>query len=639
MTSPQIKPTQTFRLWPGVVLVVIQWTLWMLPRVWADAGIAAFLGGAVCGLLVIVWWLFFSRAPWVERLIAVPLAVAGVLVTLRLVHPSIANGNMGMMLPIYAIPALSFALVAWAVVSARWTPGIRRAALVGSVALACAPFTLLRTDGIDGNGMSMLRWRWTPTAEERLLAAQASLPAPAPAAPQQTTTPASRPLPDATAPSPAAAQAQPAAIAEPRDATRVPAEDGGAAAAERDAARPRADANADVAPTVEWAGFRGVHRDGAVNAVRIATDWKASPPSEMWRRPVGPAWSSFAVSGDLFYTQEQRGEDEVVACYRLSTGEPVWMHKDRVRFWESNGGAGPRATPAVHDGRVYSMGATGLVNAVDARTGRRIWTRDAAADTGAKLPVWAFSGSPLVVGDLLVVAASGRLIAYDMATGTPRWKGPTTGGGGYSSPHLVTADGVEQIVFQRGGGAVSVSPADGSVLWEHAWEDGASIVQPGVTADGGVLIAGVSAMGGLGLRRLAIARGPSAWTVSEKWTSRGLKPYFNDFVVHKGHAYGFDSSILSAINLETGERVWKGGRYGHGQMVLLRSQDLLLVLAEEGDLALVSATPDKYVEVARVKAIEGKTWNHPVLVGQIVLVRNGEEMAAFRLQTQDRPTE
>jgi outer membrane protein assembly factor BamB len=285
------------------------------------------------------------------------------------------------------------------------------------------------------------------------------------------------------------------------------------------------------------------------------------------------------------------------------------------------------------------MGATGLVNALDERTGRRLWSRDAAADTGATQPGWGFSGSPLVVGDLVVVAASGRLVAYDAATGSPRWKGPTTGGGGYSSPHLVAAGGVEQIVFPRGGGVVSVSPADGSVLWEHNWEEGASIVQPAVTAEGDVLIAGAGAMGSLGLRRLAIRRETSPWAVTERWTSRGLKPYFNDFVVHKGHAFGFDGSILAAINLETGERVWKGGRYGHGQLVLLRAQDLLLVLAEEGDLALVSATPEKFVEVARVKAIEGKTWNHPVLVGQIVLVRNGEEMAAFRLQVPNRATE
>jgi hypothetical protein len=191
---------------------------------------------------------------------------------------------------------------------------------------------------------------------------------------------------------------------------------------------------------------------------------------------------------------------------------------------------------------------------------------------------------------------------------------------------------VNQVVFLRGGGAVSVSPTDGSVLWDYVWEEGASIVQPAVTPDGDLLIAGVDAMGGLGLRRLSLARDASGWKLTEKWTSRGLKPYFNDFVVHKGHVYGFDGSILSAISLETGERAWKGGRYGNGQMVLLRSQDVLLVLAEDGDLALVSATPEKFEQVARVRAIEGKTWNHPVLVGQVVLVRNGEEMAAFRLQ-------
>jgi len=138
-------------------------------------------------------------------------------------------------------------------------------------------------------------------------------------------------------------------------------------------------------------------------------------------------------------------------------------------------------------------------------------------------------------------------------------------------------------------------------------------------------------MGGLGIRRVAVAHGPAGWTLKERWNSRGLKPYFNDFVVHKGHAYGFDGSILSCIDLSDGARKWKGGRYGNGQLVLLADEDLLLVLSEEGELALVKATPDQFTEVARFKAIEGKTWNHPVLVHDVLLVRNGEEMAAFRL--------
>jgi outer membrane protein assembly factor BamB len=214
-------------------------------------------------------------------------------------------------------------------------------------------------------------------------------------------------------------------------------------------------------------------------------------------------------------------------------------------------------------------------------------------------------------------------------TGEPRWFGPK-GGGGYSSPHLVTIDGVEQVLLQDATGVISVAPADGTVLWEHPWP-GFRIVQPAVIADGDLLISSADAMGGISTRRIAVAHEPGGWTIEERWTSRGLKPYFNDLVVHEGHAFGFDGRILSCIDLENGERKWKGGRYGHGQLVLLRDQGLLLVLSEDGELALVDAAPDVFRVLARFKAIEGKTWNHPVLVRDVLLVRNGEEMAAFRL--------
>jgi outer membrane protein assembly factor BamB len=379
----------------------------------------------------------------------------------------------------------------------------------------------------------------------------------------------------------------------------------------------------------EWPGFRGPNRDSVIHGVQIKTDWSASPPVEIWRRPIGPGWSSFAVHGDLLYTQEQRGDDEVVSCYRVSTGEPVWRHRDAVRFYESNGGAGPRATPTLSHGRVYTLGATALLNALDAGTGKVVWSHNAATDTGRKTPEWGFTSSPLVVDDIVIVAVSGTLVAYDAATGKPRWVGPQHGGS-YSSPQLATIDGVAQILLLSAPGAVSVSPADGKLLWEHTWEGGA-IVQPALTADGGILINAMSAMGGIATRRLAVARGTGGWTVEERWTSNGLKPYYSDFVVHKGHAYGFDGSILACIDLETGKRKWKGGRYGTGQLVLLADQDVLLVTSEDGELALVKATPDQFTELARIPALNSKTWNHPVLIGDRLLVRNGEEMVAFRL--------
>jgi outer membrane protein assembly factor BamB len=366
-----------------------------------------------------------------------------------------------------------------------------------------------------------------------------------------------------------------------------------------------------------------------VHGARIATDWSASPPKELWRRPIGPGWSSFAVHGDVFYTQEQRGPEEIVAAYRVSTGAPVWKHRDAARFWESNGGAGPRGTPTLSEGRVYAFGATGILNVLDQATGRVIWRRNVAADANEAVPAWGFSSSPLLVDGLVVVATAGKLVAYDRATGAPRWTGPD-GGEGYSSPHLMTIGGVPQIVLLDQKGATGVAIADGSRLWDVTLTTSgmsAPIVQPAMIA-GDVLIGSGDLTG---MRRFTVSNTTGAWTAAERWATNGLKPYYNDFVVHNGHAFGFDGTMLACIDLADGRRTWKGGRYGNGQLLLLADQDLLLVITEEGELALVRATADKFTELGRAPAITGKTWNHPVLAGDVLLVRNGEEMAAFRL--------
>ena len=608
MTDSSGKP---LRLWPGVVIVILTWgSRYGIPIIAPEWMIYGALGGFIGALAVMLWWLFLSRAQWSERLGAIGLTAAALYATRRFLHVSIATGAQGMLYPLLALPVLSMAFVFWAVITRNLSNVLRRATMAVTILAACGGWALVRTGGLTANFDNDLHWRWTRTPEELLIAQSIQI---APANP--------------TAVPPPTPENQANAEKNPREELK-----GGTGLK----ARPMRAVAGEIAPSatmaIEWPGFRGPGRDAVVPRLRIDTDWNATPPRTLWRHPIGPGWSSFAIRGGLVYTQEQRGPEEQVACYRLTTGEPVWSHRDTARFYESNGGAGPRGTPTLSQGRVYCLGATGILNVLDADNGAVLWSRDAASDTAMKVPQWGFSGSPLVIGNLVVIAASGRLAAYDTRDGSLRWLGPARGAS-YSSPHLLTIDGITQVLLLSETGATSVALADGTLLWEYSWK-GYPIVQPALAANGDILI---SVSDKSGLRCITVAHGTGGWKADERWTSTGLKPYFNDFVLHKGHAYGFDGSILSCIDLRDGSRKWKGGRYGNGQLLLLQSQDLLLVLSEEGELALVRASPDGFTEIGRYPAIEGKTWNHPVVAGNLLLVRNAQEMAAFKLAPAIRP--
>ncbi len=563
----------TLRLWPGVVIVALMWfARYVLPVFVPEALQFGVLGGVLGGTLgILVWWLFFSKTTWAERLSVIALLVVLPFITSFFIDKSISTAMMGFMFPFFVIPFMGLALVLGAAVGRRASSGVRIRTIAVSILVACVGFTLVRTDGMYFGAHQDFAWRWSATAEEKFLAQAEDAPA----------------------------NLSTAALA--------------------------LDSEAD------WPGFRGPHRDGVVRGVRIETDWGASPPVELWRRPVGPGVSSFAVQGDFFYTQEQRGDEELVTCYNLTTGEPIWKHSDETRFWESHAGAGPRATPSLSKGRVYTFGATGLVSALNASDGSVIWSRDATSDVEVKLPPLAawygFSNSPLIVDSLVVISVSGALVAYDADSGEPRWTRPQETNT-YSSPHLLTIDNVRQILLMADGGATSVSPADGALLWEHKWSTYVRIAQPALMANGDLVL---SAGEGNGLRRISISQEGGAWKVEERWTSNRLKPYHSDFVVHNGHAYGFDGNILACVDLEDGKRKWKGGRYGAGQVVIHAEQNVLMALSENGELVLVEATAENFNELARFPAIEGKTWNHPALADDILLVRNAKEMAAFRL--------
>ena len=377
--------------------------------------------------------------------------------------------------------------------------------------------------------------------------------------------------------------------------------------------------------TLGWFGFRGANRDGVVHGVRIRTDWKSNPPLEIWSRAVGPGCSSMAIAGNLLYTQEQRGEFETVSCYDLKNGKPVWKHQDKARFWDAHAGAGPRSTPTIAGNRVYTLGATGILNVLDTGNGSVIWSRDAASDTDIKPPNWGFSGSPLVLSDMVVVALAGKLAAYDLATGKPRWFGED-GGSGYSSPQLLNISGVAQVLLMSKAGALSVDPTSGKKLWEYYWPIEDRILQPAVLENGDLLLTEEYK----NIRRVSVSLEGKEWKTRDIWTSQDLKSVFNDHIIHKGYLYGFDGPYMACVDLRDGKRIWRGDRY-QGYTLLLADQDMMLVLTEKGEVALVSASPDEFTEISKFQAINGKTWNHPAIAGNILLVRNAMEMAAFLL--------
>ena len=405
-----------------------------------------------------------------------------------------------------------------------------------------------------------------------------------------------------------------------------------------------------------------------VEGVTLETDWHSNPPVEIWRREIGAGWSAFSVVGNYAVTQEQRGERELVTCYHVETGEPVWVHGDAARFdpagvADSLGGVGPRATPTIHGERIFTQGATGIVNCLDARTGNVIWSHDTVKEFGATVALWGKSGSPLVVDDMLIVsvgapfgeaasaseAAAARneqynnsLVAFDLETGDVRWAAGARKAA-YASPVVADLAGERQIVMVNESYVTAHRASDGEVLWEHPWgsanDTTGSASQPIPLAGDRLFL---SKGYGVGSSLLAIRRDTAVkFSVEPLWRpaiKRVMKTKFCNVVVRDGYAYGLDDVLLECIELESGNVKWKKRRtpvFGHGQIMLIG--EVILVLSETGELALVAARPDNYEELASMQVLDDAhvTWNNPAFAPPYLLVRNAREAACYRLPLKD----
>jgi outer membrane protein assembly factor BamB len=566
------------RLWPGVLIILAMGFL-VVARTFITPStfpmmMLMFYGPALCLLPLFVWWVGFSRARWFDRLLF-PLAyiIAGV-ATFFICHPSFRLG-----LILYPVPTAAALGVLWLLVGQFLPWPIQRVGLLIAIGVGWSFFMLLRMDGVDGSFSPELTWRWSEKAEETYMTELAGN-------------------------------------------------------------RMGSDENTALVTAVvdpgDWPGFRGPNRDGRLKGVKIETDWARHPPKELWRHRIGPGWSSFAVIGQRVYTQEQRDKVEAVVCYDAATGKEIWSYENETRFNEDISGAGPRATPTFHDGKIYALEAKGQLLCLDATTGKKLWGKEVTSDGEAEVPTWAFSSSPLVHEGIVSVFAGGpsgkAVLGYDADSGDLKWfagKGKMS----YCSPQASKLNGVDQVLIATDEGVQAFEPKSGEVLWEHNWKpmDGmARVVQPNLIAESGDLLLGTGF--GKGTRRL---RAPAAGEKEAKeiWTSTAISPYFNDFVVHKGFLYGFDGNFFVCVNLENGDGCWRERGYGNGQVLLLADQDLLLVLSEKGEVALLEANSEKRVELGKFKAIKGKTWNHPVIAHGKLFVRNGEWIACYELET------
>lgn len=577
MPTISVDSAQNARWLPGLIIAGVYWLVVKSVALVAESNyvifMTTFFSPLITALLFLSAWLGFSRRPWSERLWGILFFLAAGGAARFLAHHTMTVG-----LILYALPVAitTWSIWGWATRSVT-SLGMRRLTLAVVMMVSWSYFCLLRLDGLDGGMQSTVSWRWSPTTEDQFLAK----------------------------------------VWRKADATSSISEL----------------SNAEVvAKPGDWTSFRGPHRDSVVKGIRIETDWAKHPPKLVWKQSIGPGWSSFAVVGGRVFTQEQRGEDECVTCYNAANGTEIWCHRDATRFFEPVAGAGPRGTPQFHDGKVFAQGASGHLICLDAASGKRLWLADTKTDSQAPTPMWGFSSSPLIVDGIVTVLPGGpngaSVLGYRIDDGQLAWKAGE-GTAGYCSVHLVEIQGVPQLVALTSQGATALDPSSGRSVWQHAWvsDQEMRIAQPMLVEESRLMIpTGQS----LGARLIDVRRNEDQWTTSEVWTSKEFKPYFNDYVQHAGHAYGFDN-LFCCINLTNGKRTWKKGRYGSGQVLLLAEQGLLLVLSETGDIVLLEANPKSHVELAKFPAIEGKTWNHPALVGDQLFVRNAEQIACYRL--------
>lgn len=612
-TTPETETTEEplpIRAWPGLIVAFIQIVFLVVvisPSYDNFTRFVLMMGGPVLILiLMLTWQVLLSRATFREVMwnwFLMPLIALGIVM--------LTDSTARITFLFYGVPAFMVLIATLSWFMAKASPWPRIGVTTTLTLLAWAVFPFLKINGFEGSYYPEFAYRWTEVKMD--LATEGLV---------------------------------------REKVTKQPAE--------------------LITSSTDWPAFRGPKRNSRALSPEISLDWETKPPKELWNVEIGPGWSSCTIVGDLLYTQQQRGELEGVVAYQVSDGQEYWRHFDASRFKEIVSGPGPRATPTYavinNEPVLFVTGANGLLTCLHALTGEKVWQRDLMADYDARLPIWGFSGSPLVVNNLVIVYVDGEdpqvvaaaeakqkqadeqtedeeqkktteeepeiprigWAAFSATDGKLAWSLDTTGMN-YTSAQLEQIDGVPQLLLLSNKGLMGVDPAQGETLWTYAPENWPEVayVQPQVISGNQIIVP----MGdGLESASIEVKGSKSEnWTTKELWRRNTLKPSFNDFVYFDGHLYGFDQNIFACVDVKTGDRIWKKGRYGFGQVMLLEPQGVLLITSEKGELVALKANPTAHEELARLKVVDGKTWNHPAISGSRLFIRNGASLVCLKL--------
>lgn len=389
----------------------------------------------------------------------------------------------------------------------------------------------------------------------------------------------------------------------------------------------------------DWPRWRGPRQDGISREVDLLKKWPEGGPPQLWTVPLTGGFSSVVVADGRLFTQTKVKNQEVVLCVNAASGKELWRYTydcDYAAHPTFTGGGrpasrtGPRATPAVDDGRVYTIGSTGMVTCLDAKTGQKVWQQDLLKLAGRACPSHGYCGSPLVVGDSLFVNPGGSpgksLAALNKKDGSVLWQA-LDDPPGQATPVWADVGGAGQVIFFTGTAAVGVAPADGKLLWRYPWKTryDLNIATP-IYTDNQVF---VSSNYGTGAALFRLNGQAEPETV---WKSGAMQNHISTSILYDGNLYGASEAKLRCVDLRTGKIAWERERVGRASLVLAEGR--LIVLGEHGELTLITATPAAYTEVSSCQVFDKQTltWTVPVLSGGRLYVRSEDALVALDLR-------